>query len=61
LKSNAGTVYPFLEYQFDFGGDVADMFYTIHGNGRVGDYDVQIIVKKPTLEQSAVGEFTVMF
>ncbi|MBU0625902.1 hypothetical protein KKG31_06135 [Patescibacteria group bacterium] len=45
-----GNLYPFIEYQFHFPEAVADRFYTIQGNSRVGEYDVQVIVKKPTYQ-----------
>jgi len=48
LESTNGSVYPFLEYQIKLDNPIADRFYTVKGNGRVGEYEVQIVVKKPT-------------
>lgn len=56
-----GTIYPYLEYQFTFPQAIADRFYTIVWHGRVGEYDVQIIVKKPTTKRTVGGDFTVIF
>jgi len=48
LKTEDENIYPFLEYQLSLGDDISDRFYTIQGNGRVGEYEVKVIVKKPT-------------
>jgi hypothetical protein len=37
-----------LEYQLTASNPISDRFYTIQGNGRVGEYEVKVIVKKPT-------------
>jgi len=55
------SIYPYLEYQFTFSQPIADRFYTIEGHGRVGEYDVQIILKKPTVQWTVGGDFTVVF
>ena len=62
LRSLQWAVYPYLEYRFDFGTHaIADRFYTIDGHGRNRDYDVQIQVKKPTVQGTVGGDFTVIF
>lgn len=61
FRTLTGAVYPYLEYQFHFPQEIADRFYTIQGNGRVGEYDVQIILKKPTVQWTVGGDFTVIF
>lgn len=61
FRTFTDTIYPYLEYQFTFPQPIADRFYTIEGHGRVGEYDVQIIVKKPTSQQTVGGDFTVIF
>jgi len=61
FRTFAGAIYPYLEYQFYFPQEIADRFYTIQGNGRVGEYDVQIILKKPTVQWTVGGDFTVIF
>jgi hypothetical protein len=54
-------IYPFLEYQFSFPQPVSDTFYTILGNGLVGDYNVKIYIKKSTNDEQSIGDFTVIF
>lgn len=61
LYSRNKNIYPFLEYYFDFGWDVADRFYNIIWIGRVWDYNVQIMFNKPTSNDSVIGEFDVIF
>jgi hypothetical protein len=61
LRAQNASLYPFLEYMFTFPESVADRFYNVQGDGRVGDYDVHIFLKKPTSEGSVFGDFTVIF
>ncbi|MCX6825144.1 MAG: hypothetical protein NTY80_02865 [candidate division SR1 bacterium] len=61
FRTFTGTIYPYLEYQFTFSQPIADRFYTIEGHGRVGEYDVQIVLKKPTVQGTVGGDFTVIF
>lgn len=61
FRSITGAIYPYLEYQFTFPQEIADRFYTIQWNGRVGEYDVQIVLKKPTVQWTIWGDFTVIF
>jgi hypothetical protein len=61
LTTRNNNIYPFLEYQLSTNTSIADRFYTIQGNGRVGEYDVQIVVKKPTSQWSIAWSFTVIF
>lgn len=65
LTTANNNIYPFLEYQLHWtcvsGPCFADRFYTLQWTSRVGDYDVQIVVKKPTSQWSVVGSFTVIF
>ena len=56
------AIYPFLEYQIQSnGGKIADRFFTIQGEGRVGNYAIRLQVKKPTLDQPALWNFTIIF
>lgn len=56
------AIYPFLEYQIQSnGGKIADRFFTIQWEGRVGKYSIKMQLKKPTLEQPALGNFTIIF
>ena len=61
FRTRTGTIYPYLEYQFTFPQPIADRFYTIEWHGRVGEYDVQIVIKKPTVHGTVGGDFTVIF
>lgn len=63
LSSVNWNIYPFLEYFFEFDPNhpVSDRFYTIQWNGRKWDYDIKIIIKKPTFKETVAGSFTVVF
>lgn len=63
LWSKGGNLYPFLEYEFHTsdGSRIADRFYTIQGQGKVGSYNVKLQVQKPTLKQPVLGNFTIIF
>lgn len=61
FRTYTGAIYPYLEYQFTFPHDIADRFYTIQWQGRVGEYDVRILLKKPTVQWTIWGDFTVIF
>jgi len=61
LKTEDENIYPFLEYQLSLSDDISDRFYTIQGNGRVGEYEVKVVVKKPTSQWSIAWSFTVIF
>ncbi len=61
FRTMTGVIYPYLEYQFTFPQPIADRFYTIEWHGRVGEYDVQIILKKPTVQWTIGWDFTVIF
>ncbi len=61
FRTFMGAIYPYLEYQFTFAQPIADRFYTIQWHGRVGEYDVQIVLKKPTVQGTVGGDFTVIF
>jgi len=61
FRSFTGAIYPYLEYQFTFPQEIADRFYTIQWQGRVGEYDVKILLRKPTVEGTVGGDFTVIF
>lgn len=55
--------YPFLEYKIEAEGEgkIADRFFTILGEGKVNQYNIRMQVKKPTLQQPALGSFTIIF
>lgn len=61
FRTFTNALYPYVEYQFSFPQEIADRFYMIEGHGRVGEYDVQIVLKKPTVQWTVGGDFTVIF
>ena len=61
FRTFMGAIYPYLEYQFTFPQPIADRFYTIQWHGRAGEYDVQIVLKKPTVQWTVGSDFTVIF
>ena len=62
LKSEKWYTYPFLEYYLDFDGhSVPDRFYTINAEWKYSDFQVNLLFKKPTIEQSVLWSFTVIF
>lgn len=56
-----GSIYPYLEYQFTFPKPVSDRYYTIQWYGLVWEYKVLILLKKPTVQGTVGGDFTVIF
>ena len=54
--------YPYLEYYLDFwNNQVSDKYYTINAEWKVWDYKVNLIVQKPTIQESVYWNFTVIF
>ncbi len=61
LRSTQWAIYPYLEYRFEFPQEISDRVYTLVWHGRNREYDVQIVIKKPTAEWTVGGDFTVIF
>lgn len=61
LRTLWWSIYPYIEYRFEFPQPVADRFFTLDGHGRNREYDVRIQIKKPTVEGLVWGDFTVVF
>lgn len=62
LKSEWKMVYPFLEYQIEStSAKISDRFFTVQGEGKVGNYNIRLQIKKPVLDQAALGNFTIIF
>lgn len=64
LKSQGNMVYPFLEYQIlstKSDAKISDRFFTVQGEGKVGNYNIRLQIKKPVLDQAALGNFTIIF
>ena len=61
-SSRSHHLYPFLEYKFTSEwGDFSDIYYTIRWEWKVWKYDVRMQVKKPTLKDSSLWNFTIIF
>ena len=55
-------LYPFLEYYFSFNGAVwIDRYYTIKWEWKVWKYNLTLQVKKPTMKESSLWNFTIIF
>lgn len=61
LKSKSKMIYPYLEYYLAFTNDVSDKYFRINGEWKYKDYQVNIIVHKPTVKESVLWNFTVIF
>ena len=61
LKTTSKMIYPYLEYYLSFTNDVADKYFRIDGEWRYKDYQVDIIMYKPTVKESVLWNFTVIF
>lgn len=61
LKSESNMIYPYLEYYLNFTDYVADKYFRIDGWWRYKDYQVNIIIYKPTVKESVLWNFTVIF
>lgn len=62
VKTQRGNIYPFLEYQVQStGSTLSDRYFTIIGEGKVGNYHIKLQVKKPVLDQPALWNFTILF
>ena len=59
--SDGGHVYPFLEYYADFWTDVSDKYYTIDGEWNFKDFQVNTVVRKPTVKDTVLWNFTSIF
>jgi len=55
-------LYPFLEYYFSFNGAVwMDRYYTISWEWKVWKYNITLQVKKPTMKDASLWNFTIIF
>jgi hypothetical protein len=54
-------IYPYLEYYLNFDNDVADKYFKINGEWKYKDYQVNIIMYKPTVKESVLWNFTAIF
>lgn len=62
FSSWAHHLYPFLEYRFkSIWWYFSDRYFTIKWEWKVWKYDVRLQVKKPTLKDSSLWNFTIIF
>lgn len=62
LKTQPWNIYPFLEYYIDFWeNSVPDKYYTINARWDYKDYQVNTIIKKPTVKDTVLSSFTSIF
>lgn len=62
LKSTTSwMIYPYLEYYLSFTDQVADKYFKINAEWKYKDYQVNIIMHKPTVKESVLWNFTVIF
>lgn len=62
LWTNWKMIYPYLEYYLDFWWtEVADKYYTMNAEWKYWDYQVNLIVQKPTIKESILWSFTTIF
>ena len=62
LKSKNNLIYPYLEYYLDFWEvEVSDKYFHINAEWKFWDYQVNLLVDKPTVKESILWSFTVVF
>lgn len=60
-QSSKPQLYPFLEYYFSFNNVWMDRYYTIKWEWKVWKYNITLQVKKPTMKDSSLWNFTIIF
>lgn len=60
-NTSSWHIYPFLEYRIDFQTIVPDRFYKINAEWNFADYKINLIVHKPTVKETVLGNFTSIF
>lgn len=62
LKSKNNMIYPYLEYYLDFWEiEVSDKYFHINAEWKFWDYQVNLLINKPTVKESILWSFTVVF
>ncbi len=61
LKPREWAIYPYLEYYLSFWTWIADKYYTMDAEWKYGDFQVNLIVQKPTAKESILWSFTTVF
>jgi hypothetical protein len=60
-QSSKPQLYPFLEYYFSFNNVWMDRYYTIKWEWKVWKYNITLQVKKPTMKDASLWNFTIIF
>jgi len=67
MAKKKGIIYPFLEYYVEFFDknntltDIADKYFTINAEWKFDNFQVNTIIHKPTIQESILWNFTVIF
>ena len=61
LKPREWVIYPYLEYYLDFWTWIADKYFTMNAEWKYWDFQVNLIVQKPTIKESILWSFTTVF
>lgn len=61
LKTPNNTIYPYLEYYLEFWTWVSDKYFTMDAEWKYGDYQVNLIIQRPTAKESILWSFTTIF
>ena len=54
-------IYPFLEYRVNFWTGVSDKYFTINAEWKYDNFQVNTIIHRPTIKESVLWDFTVIF
>ena len=61
LKPREWVIYPYLEYYLDFWTWIADKYFTMNAEWKYWNFQVNLIVQKPTIKESILWSFTTVF
>lgn len=62
LNTKNNTIYPYLEYYLDFWWkEISDKYFTMDAEWKYWDYQVNLIIQKPTAKESILWSFTTIF
>lgn len=54
-------IYPFLEYQLNFWMPISDKYFKIDAEWKFDNFQVNTIIHRPTIKESVLWDFTVIF
>lgn len=61
LRTSDSTIYPYLEYYLDFWTWVSDKYFTMDAEWKYWNYQVNLIIQRPTAKESILWSFTTIF